>query len=425
VAAIVDFIRRSVRTSGVNPAVLTAPASTYYGPTTLAPTSYSINDDRALSLTAVYRAVVVISTKAASLPLHIYMKNEDGTRERFEAESTRFIWDRPNPEMSAQTFWEMVIGHEVMGDAFIWVAKNGAGEPLQLWPIEPARVRVGRTADKRKVYEIDGELPMLDFAAGGEIVHVPNWSRGNLRGVSPVQLAANALSLGMSAQAYAERFYSQSTVPQGIISTDADLTQDEAETLAAIWSAQRSGLQNAHRDAVLSSGAKYQAVSISPADAQLLEERSFTVAEVSRIFGVPPHMLYDLERSTSWGTGIEAQSRGFLTDTLQAHLVRFEQAINYALLGQDASTYAKFSLDAFLRATTAERYQAYALGYGRWLSTNDIRRLEDMPPVDGGDDVLAALNLVPLEMLGDGNVAPAPAPMAAPADNSNGSRPAA
>lgn len=390
---LVNLIRRAVRTSGENPAT----SGTSYSQYGFTSTSIAVDDSRGLSLTAVYRSVVLISSMAASLPLHVYRQRPDGSRERDQQASTQLIWGRPNPEMSAQTFWEMVIGHEVLGDAFIWVEKNRNGGALALWPIEPERVQVGRTSAKVKVYQVDNELAMKDFAAGGEIIHVPNWSRGALRGVSPIQLAANALSLGLSAQSYAERFFSQGSIPSSIISTDASLSAEQAEALSARWESQRAGLGRAHKTAVLSSGAKFQQISVSPADAELLAERKFTVTEIARVFGVPPHKLYDVERSTSWGTGIEEQNRTFLTDTLGAHLARFEQAMNYALLGE--GQYVKFNLDGLLRGTTIQRYQSYAMGYGRWLSTNDIRRLEDLPPVDGGDDVLAPQNLVPLDML--------------------------
>lgn len=421
---VLDRIRQRIRSSGPNPALTSSPQSYWpfpmrfvsgpdYWPNKSA-SGVTITSDTALSLSAVYASVRLLATTAAGLPIHVYEEQIDGASTPLRSIDTQYLWGDPNNEMTAQTFWETVFGHEVLeGDAFIFVTKNGRdnvaledkaqpGDVWGLWYIEPWRVRVGRTSDFRKVYEVDGEEVMFDFRAGGEIVHIPNWARSSLRGVSPLNMARQAISLGVAAQDYADRFFSQDSTPRGVLTTEQDLTQIQADMLAARWDARNAGLGNAHRTSVLGKGATFEAISVNPDDAQLLEERRFQLSDIARFFGIPPHMLGDTERSTSWGTGIEEQTRGFLTYTLQAHINRIEQAIDSALLKRSKTNrYVKFELGGLLRPNLLQRYQAHALGYGRWLTANNIRRLEDLPDIDGGDELLTMTNMIPVEQLMD------------------------
>lgn len=402
-----------LRTSGSNPALGEQRASGLAWPARSL-SGITVTDDKALGLTAVYRSVTLISTTAGGQPIHVHHEKADGTAERLKTDDTRYLWGRPNREMTRQTYWETVVGHETMGDAFLFVVKDGRGRVMPksqaqpgddwgVWYVEPWRTQTGRTSDGRKIYVVDHneDAPMIDFAEGGEIIHVPNWGRNSLRGINPLSIAPAAISLGLSAQEYAERFFSQDSTPRGLLTSEQVISPEDADRIIARWERNNATLARAHRIAVLGNGAKFQPISISPEDAQLLEERRFQLAEIARLFGIPPHMLGDTERSTSWGSGIEEQTRGFLTFTLQPHINRFEQAIDDALLKREGTDrYVKFDLGGLLRPNLLQRYQAYAMGYGRWLTPNDIRRDEDLPPIDGGDELLAAVNLVPIDQLG-------------------------
>lgn len=400
---------RRARTSGDNPATADRAGGWDFPWRSRTNSSIRVNSDRALALTTVYRCVTLIAATCGGLPLHVYEKDAQGQPHIIETPDTSYLWLNPNDEMTPQTLWETAYGQETLGDAFLFVDKEaGAPNPDSLWYIEPERVRVGRLRNavngipaRTKIYEVDGELPMIDYRAGGEIVHIPNWGRSPLRGINPISVAAEAIGLSISAEEYAARFFDQDSTPRGLLTTDANLNDQQADTLAARWEKKSAGLRNAHRTAVLGSGAKFQAISVNPSDAQLLEERKFQVNEIARLFGVPPHMVGDVERSTSWGSGIEEQTLGFLQFTLQPHIRRFEQAINTALLMRELTgRYVKFDLDGLLRGTTLRRYQAYAIGYGRFLTTNDIRRDEDLPPIEGGDELVSLPGVLPLSQTG-------------------------
>lgn len=391
---------RRVRTSGPNP-VLREEAGAWLWDTRSV-TGATVTDDTALGLTAFYRGVSLIASTVGRLPMHVYRKGAGTERgEPVQTPETRYLWGRPNHEMRRGTFWELIVGDIVRGNAFIWVDKEpGSPEPAGIWYLNRQRVRVGRTRDGRKVYEVDGEIPMIDYTAGGEIVHIPNWG-GGLVGYDIVKVAPEALGLGLSAQEYAARFFTNDGVPPGVITTDAVLTPEESERIADRWMKRQAGTRNARKIAVLGGGAQYQAVASDLEKAQMMEMRRFSIGDVARLLGLPPHMLGDVERSTSWGAGISEQERGFLVYTQQGHIDRVEEGISEDLLVKELTgRYAKLDTGGLLRGTTLQRYQAYALGYGRWLTPNDIRRDEDLEPIEGGDVLPAAANLVPIDQLG-------------------------
>lgn len=148
---------------------------------------------------------------------------------------------------------------------------------------------------------------------------------------------------------------------------------------------------------------EYQPLSMNPDDAQMLQTRAFHVEEICRWFRVPPFMVGHSEKSTSWGTGLEQQMLGFLTFALRPYLSRIEQGIKKSLLppAERAKYHAEFSLEGLMRADSAGRAALYAsAAQNGWMTRNEIRELENWPPVDGGDELTVQSNLVPISLLG-------------------------
>jgi HK97 family phage portal protein len=389
---VVDRVTQTIRRSGANPALKKASAwsgsSRYNGRT--------IDDNAALSNTAYYRGVTLIASTIASLPLHVYQKKDD-RRQELSTPDTAYLWGRPNIEMTRQSFWERLIADEVRGNAFIFVVKDSDGLPESTWYIDRNRVRVGRTSSGQKVYEIDRELPMIDYREGGEIVHIPNWG-GALIGYDPIKVAPQAIALGLSAEEFAFRSFDNGQIPPGIITTDQMLTEKQANELLAMWRKQHNGIKTAQDIGFLGNGSKFQQLSIDIEQMQMESTRRFQVQEVARLLGLPPHLLADVAGSTSWGTGIEEQNRGLIIFTGQAHITRFEQAIDDALLVKDLTgRYVKFDLRGLLRGSTQQRYAAYSMAWGRFMTANEIRALEDMEPIEGGDVLMQPVNMAPLD----------------------------
>jgi HK97 family phage portal protein len=393
---LIDYLSARIRRSGPNPAMTKARLE-YWRQRSGA----NISEAEALSLSTYYASKTLIASTIASLPLHVLRDDANGTPRRLrgaDARDTKYLSASPNPEQTRMTLFERVIGDEVSKEGYFFVVKDGAGGIEELWHIERSRLQAGRTSDGTKVYLLDGDAAMIDYSAGGEIVHVPNWGT-NMSGWDIVEGASQALSLGLSAEEYAAKALEYGAVPPGLIITDEALKPGDAEQIRDEWTRLRRGT-NSLKIAVLSK-AKFEQLNPDLERLQMAEVRKFQAGDIATLLGVPPHMVGLVDKSSSWGAGIAEQTAGFATFTLARHIARFEHAINkFLLVNELTDRYCKFDLGGLLRGTTLQRYQAYAIGYGRWLSVNDIRRDEDMEPVEGGESVFAQLNVVPLDQLG-------------------------
>lgn len=365
-------------------------------------TGVVITDDTATTITAVYRAVQLIASTIAAMPLNVF-EEQDGERVKVEYEQEAYLWGRPNPEVSAVTFWETVLGHEVLnGNAYLFVEQNADREPLSLWPIMPERVLPVRDEHGHKGYILDGDnqTVLRDYTNGGEIVHVPGWGRDGLRGLSPVRAMANALGLFKAAEDYASLTFGQGALPGGILSSDQNLDGRQMKAYVDAFDYAHAGAAKSHKTVGLAGGLKWQSVSINPEDSQMLATRQFQVSEVARMFGVPEVMLSAHDKTTSWGTGVQMLMEQFKFTGLGPHMIRFEQTISDDLLrSQETGRYVKFNANAQLRGTPLERTQVYDRMYRLGaLSTNDILELEDRPGIGpAGDQRFVPLNMGKLD----------------------------
>lgn len=372
----------------------------------------TVNEKTALGMPAVWRAVNLIAGTAASLPLHAYRTNDDVRLPVGDGAQAARLLANPHPDLTKFEMWELVYSHMLLwGNAYLLVLRNQGREIRELWPIHPSRVRVGRDSAGVKWYEVDGEdgKPGLAYS-DSQILHIPGFGYDGVCGVSPIRLAAQGIGMALAAEEFGAKLFGSGSLMSGILQTEQRLNPDQAEKIKTRWKAKMAGLQGAHDVAVLDSGIKFQQLSIPPGDAQFIESRRFQIAEIARIFGIPPHMLADTEKSTSWGTGIEQQSIGFVVYTLRPWLTRVEQRVSRLL--QPSAVYARYAVEGLLRGDSQQRAAFYQQMWNIGVfSTNDIRKLEDFEPVEGGDVRYRPLNM---GELGEPNPEPEPAP--APAE---------
>lgn len=344
----------------------------------------TVTPSNSLGMPAVWRAVNLIAGTVASLPLHPYRRGEDGAPDVVTSGQAAALLSKPHPDLTPFELWETVLAHQLLwGNAYLWIGRNQLGQITELWPLHPARVKAGRTSDHlgKKIYAVDGGYRPFD---DDTILHLPAFGYDGICGVSPITIARQGIGLALAAEEYGARLFGSGSLASGILQTDQRLTQEQADALSARWKAKQSGLTSAHQTVILDSGAKFEQLTIPPQDAQFLESRRFQISEIARMFGVPPHMLMDTEKSTSWGTGIEQQGIGFVVYTLRPWLTRLEQRISRLLTPQPI--YAHYSVEGLLRGDSAQRASFYTSMWNLGaLSTNEIRQLEERGPVDGGD----------------------------------------
>ena len=344
-----------------------------------------VNEDNAMSLSAVWACVRILSESVASLPLSVYTHKKGAKVKLDDHPVTRLLQKAPNKETTPYAFRETVQAHaSTWGNGYAFITRNRMGQPLELMQLLPHATRALRTKDGSLIYEtnIGGVIYRIVAA---DIVHIAGIGYDGLTGYSPIQKHKQAIGLGLAAETYGAKFFGGDAVVQGVLQLPGKLS--DTTSLASSWKDAHGGLGNANNIAVLEQGAEYKKIGIPPNDAQFLETRKFQLTDIARIYRIPPHMIADLERATF--SNIESQDIQFVKYSLMSHLIRWEQELTRKLLSENEQKkmYIKFNIDAFLRGDTKARYEAYQIGRNTgFLSINDIRRHEDMNEVAGGDE---------------------------------------
>lgn len=370
-------------------------------------TGKSVNAETAMTLTAVYACVRILSETVASLPFNVYRRlDPKGKEKATDHYLFPVLRSRANGEMTAFVFWETVMHHLLLwGNAYAEIEYDGGGRARGLWPLNPKNTYPERTEDGRLVYKTilpDGRGVVLPFE---KVLHIPGLGFDGLVGYNPIRLAREAIGLGLAAEEYGARFFGNGAKPGGVLEHPGHLDEEAIKNLRESWNEMHSGLSKQHRIAILEEGMTYKQIGVPPEEAQFLETRKFQVTEIARFFRVPPHMLADLERATF--SNIEQQSIDFVTHSIRPWLVRIEQSVNFKLFGQEGAKkyFAEFVVDGLLRGDIKSRYEAYAIGrQNGWLSADDIREKENMNPLPNGqgEHYLVPLNMIPAEQAGEG-----------------------
>lgn len=371
----------------------------------------TVNERTALQTTAVYACVRILSETIASLPLHVYRYTEGGKAKDTEHVLYTLLHDEPNPDMTSFVFRETLMSHLLIwGNAYSQILRDRSGQVIGLYPLLPDQMSIHRS-EKGKLYYVYNryEEDNPNFQEKGsivlsqeEVLHIPGLGFDGLIGYSPIALAKNAVGMTLACEEYGASFFGNGANPGGVLEHPGIL-KDPAKVRDS-WNAVYQGTRNAHKVAVLEEGMSYKQIGIPPEEAQFLETRKFQINEIARLFRIPPHMVGDLEKSSF--SNIEQQSLEFVKYTLDPWVVRFEQALKKSLLlpEEKKTHFIKFNVDGLLRGDYQSRMNGYAIGrQNGWLSTNDIRELEELnpiPPEEGGDLYLINGNMTKLKDAG-------------------------
>ncbi|WP_241190956.1 phage portal protein [Enterobacter asburiae] len=358
-----------------------------------------VTADKAIQLSAVWACVRLLSESISTLPLKIYVRQPDGSRKAAtDHPAYSILCRRPNSEMTPSRFMLMVVASICLrGNAFI-EKKFIANRLVSLVPLLPQNMVVKRlvTGALEYKYTENGNERVIPVK---NIMHIRGFGLDGVCGMMPMKTGRDVIGSAMAVEESAAKIFEQGLQSSGFLTAEQALNDEQRERLRE-YMAKFTGSKNAGKIMVLEGGLKYQGVTMNPEDAQMLESRSFSIEEICRWFRVPPFMVGHTTKQSSWASSLEGMNLQFLTHTLRPLLVNIEQEIGRCLLDSDDEVFAEFSVEGLLRADSVGRaaYYTSALQNG-WMSRNDVRRLENMPPIEGGDIYTVQLNLTQLKNL--------------------------
>lgn len=376
----------------------------------------------ALQVSAVFGCVRLLSETIATLPLSTFSKRGGARR---EIKSPDWL-DYPNAEPGGMgridILSQAVLSLLLEGNAFLavrWQGPNIVGlDVLDPTKIKVHMVQLEPNGVRRKVFEAfdiddDGNEVLLGWFTPRDVLHIPGMMLpGEFVGCSPITYARESIGLALASQKYGSKFFANGAMPGAVVEVPGTMSEEGLARAREAWRAANSGVDNAHRVALLTEGAKFSKVAMSPDEAQFLQTRQFQVPEIARIFGVPPHLISDATNSTSWGSGLAEQNIAFSMFSLRPWLERIEAGFNRLLFAEtaDRMKFVKFNLDEIKRGAPKERMELWSLGLQNGIySIDEVRAAEDMPPLPDG---LGATYRVPLNL---GEVGEEPEPETPPA----------
>jgi HK97 family phage portal protein len=356
----------------------------------------NVTTKKSFEIVAFFSAVSLISDTISTLPCGAYLRI-GATRRPL---NPRPMWlDQPDVDLSTRAaFFQQVFSSLLVhGNSYTRVFRDAQGQVVNLVNLNPEKVEIERSKVGRKIYRYEGENRPL---TGDEIIHIVDLILpGDLKGLSRVETLKQSLGLNIALSDYAARFFGTGASAQGVIEFPGNLTSEQAKQLADGFDARhRNGSRRAHKTGVLSGGAKFVNTGTDPEASQALESRKFAVEEIARAFNVPLHLL-GVPGTASYAS-VEQNNLQFVSMTLRPLAEKVEGAFSRLLPGD---AFIKFQFGDLLRADLEARIQSYSVGtQAGFYSTNDIRRLEDMEPVEGGDQYrvpLANINITEADVV--------------------------
>lgn len=351
-----------------------------------------VTERSAMNISTAYACVNLIGGAVSSIPLMFYRRDGANEREAYKPDEWWMLNEQPCTAWGAATAWEYSLQALLLrGDSFWRILRASRLSPkiVGFEPKHPTTVTPRRVSD-RLVYDIDPQpsdplgTPRITVDQD-DMLHVPGPGFDGLRGMSQI---ANVLRLSggisLAADEYMAAFFRNSARPDYVLETEGALKKDQVQDLKAQLDEAHGGASRGWKPMVLHSGLKIKPITMSAEDTQLMDLRKFQVEDVCRTFGVPPFMVGHTEKTTSWGSGVEQMSIGFVKYTLQRHLVKFEQEINRKVF-QTSRNFCEFLTAGLERGDLKSRFEAYRIALGRagempWMAYDEVRRLENLPP---------------------------------------------
>ena len=392
------------------------------------PAAHGVTAQTAMTHAAVYRCVFLIAASVSMLTFRSYRAaGTPDEAEDFDSPQARLIRERPNPRYARAGFWRSVVADMLLnGNGIVWIERNGAGLPLNLWWIPWPRVGVffvknpitGETALAYNLTLDDGRLVR---AWQDDVLHFggsPYWNL--LFYTSPVTAYAQTVGIALDSERFAGAYYRNGTVTDSYVTFTGKKTPDQAKEYRARLQERYAGGNAFSGPMMLDDGGEIKQLKINAADAQIIEARGFNVDNIGMIFGVPPHLLNRSNKATSFGKGLEELTQSYIDFSVGPHLDAIEDEVNWKLYGQRARA-ARFDRDSFIRGDLKSRAEAMQILLGGAqgpgvASTNEARAKLGMPRKRGAQyDSILAWGAAPPKT-GPADPVPKPLPDPLPAD---------
>jgi HK97 family phage portal protein len=359
----------------------------------------NVNNETVFKVNAIFSAISLISDTISTLPVDSYIRR-DGARFAFRP---RPAWvQQPDIDTTKEAFYgSLIVSLLLDGNGFVRVFKDRQGRVVNMTVLNPAKVEIRKNKVGNVTYAYEGEGKPL---TKNDLIHIPDVVRpGEIRGISRVAALKDNFGLAIALESYAARFFGQGATTNGIIEFPGNLSPEQAKQLVEGFDARHKGFRKSHKTGVLSGGAKFVQTSVENDKAQFIDSRRMAVEDVARAFNIPPHLL-GLPGTNTYSS-VEQNNIAFVTHTLRPIVQKLESAFTPLMATEPggATAFIKFTLDGLLRGDANSRFTAYSTGLqAGYLTINDIRRLEDLPPVDGGEIIrvpLANVNIDAAELV--------------------------
>lgn len=358
-----------------------------------------VNAENALQNDTVWACVKLISETVSTLPLGFYKRDDrDGRNTAREHPLYEILHNQPNSSMSAPNFWQAVSASILLwGNAYCEIKRNSR-VITSLEFLMPSQMRLSRDGDGKLEYNYK-EAGIERTISAGNVMHIRGFTLDGEIGLSAIQYGRNAIGSAISADKASDETFKNASRASGIVTMDARLQGTQREEIREHVK-KVSGTGGVY---VLEKGSDFKALGFNPHDAQLLESRSFSVETICRWFRVPPVMIGHGDKQSSWPTSTEAQGALFVRYVLRAIILGIEQEIRRSLLTPTERQlyFAEYGLEGLLRGDSEARASFYKSALNNaWMTANEVRKLENLPPIDGGDVLMVQSNMIALNQLG-------------------------
>lgn len=361
-----------------------------------------VNEGSVLALSAAWACVNLVAGTIATLPVMVYEPSKGGRVVAKDHWLYRILHDDPNADQTAVDFWEYSCAAlELRGNAYAEKLRGTNGQVVGLDPIPPGIMGRSRLSNGEIEYRWtwNGETRR---ETSTNVLHIRGFGGDALGGLSPLSVGAETFAHARAQNRTSSQVFRNAMRPSGVWQTASKLTPDQTKEIEGMLALKYQGAANAGRPLVIGHDLKWQQLSMAPDDLEMIEARGFSVEEICRLFGVPPHMIGHTAGNTQLGSSITEQTRGFVMFTLRRRLKRIEAALRKQLLTPAdiiRGITIEINLDGLMRGSPAERSAFYNAGLQNgWFTINEVRALENMPPVEGGEVPRMQMQNTPITM---------------------------